>query len=663
MRRPEGSVWWIAALAIVALVCLSRGFEIEPVRDGLDPSYTYAMNHAAAQRLAWGHDFVSSHGPYGFYLSTLDMADLPLRKLILALILAGGAGLAATLLVWRETGLPLWLRVVSLVLLVYAFTIQVVEYQVLSLLVLVLLLAMREPSAGGLAAFGLAGLLAGFCLLIKFSLGFGGLLTVAIACLPTGRLWLKASRVVIAGAGAVIGLLGGWLLYRGTPDGLRDFLSTGWDMARSYSSAMSLELPNSDISLLLYLVWLMLLVGWVVSWRARRPLVSLTVFAMPLFVAWKHSVVRQDAHAEILVLFGLFTMLVLLLDAAVLERWSRSLPVVALLTALLATPWYLLPAEELERVRVAGEGACSTGPLEDSLIQPFRLCGLRSLASWRNPDTMRKRLQAEADAELRHEVLPASTRARIGSASVDIYPWEISYVPANRLVWANRPMPASFNAYTASLDRMNAAFFESDRRPAYLLWHALPWYTSAVGRVPLLSIDGRYLLWDEPRTLRSILDRYDPVEMSPTLLLLQTRSDRRFRGEEPLGRQVVDWNTWVETPATTGVLLAHASIKPRAVGRAMRTLFRESAIYVRLRFPSGQELRFRIVPDSAASGFWVSPFAVTFDELPRLLVRGEGHKVVAIRFESARGAGFYEPIDLTWSQLLFANAAGNVAAR
>ena len=68
-------------------------------------------------------------------------------------------------------------------------------------------------------------------------------------------------------------------------------------------------------------------------------------------------------------------------------------------------------------------------------------------------------------------------------------------------------------------------------------------------------------------------------------------------------------------------------------------------------------------PDGAASGFWVSPFAVTFDELPRLLVRGEGHKVVAIRFESARGAGFYEPIELTWSQLLFANAAGNVATR
>jgi hypothetical protein len=653
VRRPEGSVGWVAVLAVVALVCLSRGFSIDPIRYGLDPSYTYALNHAAAHRLSWGHDFVSTYGPYGYYLSTVDMADLPVRKLILALLLAGGAGVAATLVVWRETGLSVRLRVTSLALLLYAFTIQVLEYQVVALLVLLLLLAVREPAALGLVAVGSAGLLAGFCVLIKFSLGFGALLTVAIACLPTGRLSLKGIRAAVALAGALIGLLGGWLLYRGSVRGLFAFLSSGWDMARGYSSAMSLELPNSEISLIIFLAWLVLLVGWVLSWRAARSLASLAVLAMPLFVAWKHSIVRQDVHAKILVLFGLFAMAVLLLDAAVLGRWARFVPVVALLTGLLVTPWYLMPAELLERVHRADQGGCPTNTLESSLAQPLRFCGVRSLAAWLDRDSMRKQLRAEAEAELQHEVLPSSTRARIGNAAVDVYPWEISYVPANRLVWANRPLPASFNAYTAALDGMNAAFFESDRRPAYLLWHALPSYGSALERVPLASIDGRYLLWDEPRTLRTILDHYDLVEMSPRLLLLQARPQPRFTGPEPVGLPVVvEWNTWLETPAARGALLANASIKLGAVGRAVRTLFRESAVYVSLRSSSGEEARFRIVPDSAASGFWISPFAVTFDELPRLLVRGEGHKVVAIRFETGLGAVFYEPIAVTWSQLL-----------
>ena len=72
----------------------------------------------------------------------------------------------------------------------------------------------------------------------------------------------------------------------------------------------------------------------------------------------------------------------------------------------------------------------------------------------------------------------------------------------------------------------------------------------------------------------------------------------------------------------------------------IRTLFRESAVFVSLRFSSGEEASFRIVPASAASGFWVSPFGGTVEELPNFLTRGEGRRVAAIRFETARAAGF-----------------------
>jgi hypothetical protein len=266
---------------------------------------------------------------------------------------------------------------------------------------------------------------------------------------------------------------------------------------------------------------------------------------------------------------------------------------------------------------------------------------------------MRRRLEAETRAELRPDLLPASMRTRVGSAAVDVYPWEIAYVPANNLVWANRPLPASFNAYTASLDRLNAAFFESARRPPYLLWHA-----PSSGPGPLWSIDERYLLWDEPRTVRTILDRYDLVEASPGVLLLEARGRPRFARLAPIRHEVVEWNTWLDVPATPGVLLAYATIKPRTVARALRTVFRESAVFVSLRFSSGEEARFRIVPESAAGGFWVRPFASTFEELPRLLAQGEGRTVVAIRFQLGRVARLYEPVAVTWSNLALADAPG-----
>jgi hypothetical protein len=655
---PGRSLGWVAIPAVLVLLCLSRGFEIDPIRRGLDPSYTYALNHAAAHHLSWGRDFVSTYGPYGFYFSTLDIADLPARRLALALLLGAGAGVAAALVVWRETGLPAGLRFISLGLLLYAVAIQVLEYQAVALLVLLLLFAVREESARGLVAFGSAGLLAGFCVLIKFSLGFGALFTVAIGCMISGRLRLALSRAGVALVGGVVGLLGGWQLYQGSPSGLSAFLASGWDMAGGYSSAMSVAPEEWELGVGAFLVWIVLLVAWVASWRARRPLPSLAVLAMPLFVAWKHSIVRQDVHVKILVLFGLFAMAILLLDAAILQRWRRSVPVVVLLAALLTTAWYSLPAGTLERVRKAPRGSCPVNTLADSLLQPLRVCGLRRIAEWTDRGAMRSRLEAETQAELRGDLLPGSIRSRIGSAAVDIYPWEIAYVPANALVWANRPMPASFNAYTAGLDRLDAAFFESDRRPPYLLWHTAP----SAG-TPLWSIDERYLLWDEPRTLLAILGRYDLVEGSPGLFLLQSRSRPRFAGRGPIRQDVVGWNTWLDVPTTAGILLAHASMKPRAVARAVRTLFRESPVFVSLRFSTGEVARFRIVPESAASGFWVSPFAYAAGDLPPLLARGEGRTVVAIRFELGPVARLYEPVAVTWSRLALADATWAGPAR
>jgi hypothetical protein len=102
----------------------------------------------------------------------------------------------------------------------------------------------------------------------------------------------------------------GWQLHQGSPRGLAAFRSSGWHMAGGYSSAMGIATDGWWIGVAAFLAWFVLLAMWVVSWREARPLLSLAVLAVPLFVAWKHSVVRQDVHVKILT-FGLFTLTVL----------------------------------------------------------------------------------------------------------------------------------------------------------------------------------------------------------------------------------------------------------------------------------------------------------------------------------------------------------------
>jgi hypothetical protein len=46
---------------------------IQPMAPGLDPLYTYGFNYAAANGLTWGRDFISSCGPYGYVMLTMDV--------------------------------------------------------------------------------------------------------------------------------------------------------------------------------------------------------------------------------------------------------------------------------------------------------------------------------------------------------------------------------------------------------------------------------------------------------------------------------------------------------------------------------------------------------------------------------------------------------------
>jgi hypothetical protein len=222
-----------------------------------------------------------------------------------------------------------------------------------------------------------------------------------------------------------------------------------------------------------FLAWFVLLAMWVVSWREARPLLSLAVLAVSLFVAWKHSVVRQDVHVKILT-FGLFTLTVLLIDSVVLGRWRWAVAIVAALAVPLVVPWYTLPAKTLALTQAGSKEPCELYTLGGSFLRPLKLCGLRTLVAWREPASVRSQLQEQTRAGLTRDLLPAPIRSTIGIASVDVYPWEVADVPANGLSWANRPLPASFNSYTARLDSLNAAFLHSSRRPEFLLWHTSP---------------------------------------------------------------------------------------------------------------------------------------------------------------------------------------------
>jgi hypothetical protein len=624
-------------LAVIASLWMGFRPAIFPVSPGRDESWVYAYHYATANGLDWGRQFVSTFGPYGYLLFTLNLGDFVSRRLAAEVVLAVLSGVAAAAYVQtRVPALRLAGRAGLTLLIVYTIAMHFTEYRWFALFILLALIGLHRRGPVGLGAHVGAGMLAGFCLLIKFSIGFGAVVSLAVCSLLAGRPATAAGRLAVGAAAVWAGVSLGWWGHRDRLDGLVGYLVTGWHVSTGYSSAMSLAPEGWWTAAMSFAVFLLLLAGWMVSLRDRPGLRSLVALAFPLFAVWKHSMVRQASHMTIFVGFGLIVLAIVLADTMAVLPWRRALAGCALLLVPLSLPWF-----EVESRAVDSPGAFRS--IAAALARPFDTGGVRGLLAMRDLPLYREWLARRSDAALSSRRLPDSLRSALGTTPVDVYPWELSYVPANGLRWVNRPLPASYGAYTPLLDDLNAGFFQSSARPRYMLWHT---------DIGVESLDGRHLFWDEPRTLRSILTHYDLVGTARGVGLLALRSAPRYGAAVSLGTASAQWGQWLPVPETDGVLLADVAIRRSLAMWLVRTAFREDPVWLSVRFAAGGEHTYRVVPDNMANGLWISPLPVDRDELFAILSGRAGRRVAAVRFH---GGGLFHalvrPPVITWSRL------------
>jgi len=630
-RRPDAL---LLALSVCASILLGLDFSIAPVLPNLDSSYAFAFSHAATHHTRWGSDFISTYGPFGCVITTMDLGGLVWGRLVASLVLALGFGVAACVYLRAVPGASAGGRLAAMVAVVYAFSVQDTEYRWLTFFLLVLLIGILADGPAGLAAYAVAGLLVGFFLLVKFSLGLSSAVTLGVGCCLVRRPVVALGRLAVSAIALAAAFVSGWLGSGGAIAGIAPYLTMGFEVTRGYSSAMSVYRDGWWIAVAAFLVWFALLALWGLMLPSPRLTLVLAGLAFPLFTAWKHSIVRQDVHVAILVRLGVFVIVLLVIETLPVAGWRRALPAAGSLLVPLAVAWTTMPPRA-----VASPDAPGWNPLA------FR--GLTSLIRLADLSGYRKQVEMESQAALRSDVLPTSMRQAIGQASVDVYPWLASYVRANGLAWVNRPLPASFNAYSPVLDGLNAAFFRSDRRPAFLIWHG------GSRKKGLKSIDGRHLFWDEPRTLRAIADHYEVVEVAPRVVLLRARPSPRSEVPQPLGTTQVSWGTRLPLPETDGIVLAAPALSRSLVLDLVTMVFRGQPVMLRLFYRSGQEAVFRLVTFNRDTGFWLSPLTPAFAELPQLLEDRHGRSVSAIAFEAnALVRAFIPSVTVTWSRMV-----------
>jgi hypothetical protein len=238
--------------------------------------------------------------------------------------------------------------------------------------------------------------------------------------------------------------------------------------------------------------------------------------------------------------------------------------------------------------------------------------------------------------------LPESWLQKIGQSTVDCFPWELSYIPANQLNYHPRPLIQLGCATNYILDKRNADFLRSDKAPQFIIWHK-GWC-----EVRLCSIDERYLLSDDLLTITAMLNRYRIVDSTATLLLLSRTDSSLLSKPHHAGEVTGKWNEWITcSPIDSNeVLTAHVYTQRTLKGKLKTAFFKEHEYYIEYQLADGRVIRHRFIKESEKSGIWIQPYLFYFNN------NLNGEKVQFIRIVPTNQSTSIVPtIKIEWKKM------------
>ncbi|MBC8003952.1 MAG: hypothetical protein H7X84_00650 [Verrucomicrobia bacterium] len=199
-------------------------------------------------------------------------------------------------------------------------------------------------------------------------------------------------------------------------------------------------------------------------------------------------------------------------------------------------------------------------------------------------------------------------RDQIGDATVDIYPNDLTIIAANSLNWKPRPIIQSYVTYTSWLDKKNADHFRSSEAPQFFVFR-LNNNSHDLNGGTLESMDNRYLLNDEPNTLIELIRNYQRIYADNNFLVYSRRPQKMDINSIVTQTSQGKWYQWISVPDTASqVKRLKLHVKRSLAGDIKSFLYKDELYYLYLKTQNGNTLKYRIVPQNAADGIWISPF-------------------------------------------------------
>lgn len=593
----------------------------------LDPSFEVALNYCFENGFVFGKEVVFTYGPLSFLFLKICSTNF---QIILNILVNLGLTIALSYFLSRYVYYSFKRKdyVFTLFLLVMFLMLPLVQKDIMFSLLLLYFILTREIKIAGKYGYLYAiAVIIPLAFFVKVNVGVFILLhyVLLLTFLVTTRVLPVRKHYTLIPFVLCIGLI--LFLSRILHVDIAGYINNSLAIIKDYNEAQQIAPSGMSVySLLAFMCVAGAGLFFVVKEINRKNYLTVlfltaNVFSM-IYVIYKQGYVRADAsHVMLLFIFPFYFILSSFNPAGGFITRTRYKAV------LLSVGLIMVSSMQLS------SSLPSSLSYKDKLYPPF-------YTMFRD---VKERHAGAVARNKKRRVLPDRFISRIGNSTVDIIPWEQSFLIYNELNYRPRPVFQSYIAASPYLDNLNASFMAGERAPRFLLYSTH-------------SIDNRYPFWDEMSTKMVMAERYRVIdtatfekkqykkfytaEENPRMLLLE-KIERAGEYNMKLAFQQ-EYSTpfpascEIEIPPTESLLFLRLDLHKTMAGKLRSFLYQPSLInfFLKVNNEWGGR-RYRVSPYMLAEGVLINKFLSNTSEA-ELFFRGkteELQRIEAIRFE------------------------------
>lgn len=561
--------------AIILVIYLFTFPRLEPdFSAGLDSSYVWAINHLFSNNYDKLTQLVYPFGPLGFLKMPLPLGQNLITGLVtLSVLKFLFVALLLTIFFSGDKGNRL--LSVLLTLIISYFTD--IDLLIIGISAAQIILFLRKNNY---LFFTGAVLIATFGFFIKPSIGINAFSIVIVSVFISyycHRKFTYLLKIIIINLFIVLAL--GLIVFRDFTL-FFNYIINIINLTLGYSSSLALYPENNWI---LLGISILSVFSFPLLVKERDPRFVFILLLFPLFIIWKHSMSREDLTHNRIMLYFLFFF------------WGLLIGIVQKKSLLL---FFLCSISILSFYRnMSNLQGYSTYKIEISGINNF----YESIVDYRGFFSKNSSLSSDNILQSRIE---AETRSVIADSTIDFYPWELSYIPANNFNWKPR-ITLQSGSFSHWLDLKSSQSFTKNNGPNFILFHYVydPWGGN------FGSIDGRYLLNDEPLTMYNILNNYSIEKKCDKFLLFKKTGANNLSDPVLLEKQNAEWNEWTDVPYfKDNIVRLKFFSRSSFFGNIKKLVYKGEAYFIDYQLKNGKIHTYRFIPSNAEDGLWINPF-------------------------------------------------------